>query len=188
MDDAEVVAARGPGRAHVTAPLIPTEIETERLVLRRLAEADADAQLAVFDAEVVRYLDGHVPSRDDLWRSIATWLGHWELRATACTPGWRRRRAPWSAAAGSGTRPDGRRSRWAGRSAAPTGAAATPPRPAGRRSTWRGTTWSPIGCAVSSILITNARRLAERLSSRVVEHRTVRGFPADIWRYDREVA
>ena len=64
----------------MTAPLIPTEIETERLVLRRPAEADADALVAVFDAEVVRYLDGHVPSRDDLWRSIATWLGHWELR------------------------------------------------------------------------------------------------------------
>jgi hypothetical protein len=30
--------------------------------------------------------------------------------------------------------------------------------------------------------------VAERLGGRVVERRTVRGFPADIWRYDRQVS
>jgi len=61
-------------------PLVPVEVETERLVMRRPVEADVDGLLPLFDAEVVRYLDGHVPAADDMWRAVAGWIGHWELR------------------------------------------------------------------------------------------------------------
>ena len=57
-------------------------IETERLTLRMLREADLDAYSALLgDAEVMRYIgDGKPMSRQDAWRSIATMLGHWQLR------------------------------------------------------------------------------------------------------------
>jgi RimJ/RimL family protein N-acetyltransferase len=57
-------------------------LETERLTLRMLREADLDAYAAMLgDAEVMRYIgDGKPMSRPDAWRSIATMLGHWQLR------------------------------------------------------------------------------------------------------------
>ncbi len=60
---------------------IPT-LETERLILRPLVEADADVLCALLqDPDVVRYLrDGTIPSREDCWRAVAAWLGHWVLR------------------------------------------------------------------------------------------------------------
>ncbi len=61
-------------------PLIPTEVETERLLLRRPVESDVAGLLPLFDAQVVRYLDGKVPTFDDMWRAVATWLGHWDMR------------------------------------------------------------------------------------------------------------
>src|SRR5687768_10056824 len=53
--------------------------------MRRPVEADVDGLLPLFDAEVVRYLDGQVPARDDMWRAVATWIGHWELRGYGMT-------------------------------------------------------------------------------------------------------
>ena len=62
-------------------PLIPVEVETERLVLRRPVEDDVDALLPLFDdAEVVRYLSGEIPTRHDMWRAVAGWVGHWDWR------------------------------------------------------------------------------------------------------------
>lgn len=59
---------------------MPT-LETERLLLRPLEEADLDAYAAIMaDPEVCRYL-GHEPlTRDDAWRSMAMFLGHEQLR------------------------------------------------------------------------------------------------------------
>ena len=58
------------------------ERHTERLILRMFREADFDAYAAmVADAEVVRYLgDGQPVSRFEAWRSMASFLGHWQLR------------------------------------------------------------------------------------------------------------
>lgn len=60
---------------------IPT-LETERLILRPLREADAATFCELLqDPDVVRYIgDGTIPSADDCWRAVAAWLGHWALR------------------------------------------------------------------------------------------------------------
>jgi RimJ/RimL family protein N-acetyltransferase len=60
---------------------IPT-IETERLVMRAWREEDLDpyAELCA-DREVMRYIGSGRPlDRDEAWRQIAIFVGHWELR------------------------------------------------------------------------------------------------------------
>ena len=57
-------------------------LETDRLILRMLCEADFDryAELCA-DPEVMRYLgDGKPLDRPTAWRSLATMVGHWTLR------------------------------------------------------------------------------------------------------------
>jgi len=55
-------------------------IETERLLLREWREDDLDAYARVCaDREVSRYLSGPL-SRDDTWRQMAMFTGHWTLR------------------------------------------------------------------------------------------------------------
>lgn len=60
---------------------IPT-LETPRLVLRPFVEADATALFDVsHDPEVMRFIgDRTIPSMEDCWRAVATWLGHWQIR------------------------------------------------------------------------------------------------------------
>ncbi|MEP7105912.1 MAG: GNAT family N-acetyltransferase [Chloroflexota bacterium] len=60
---------------------IPT-LETERLTLRPLNEADATALFDVSqDPDVVRFVgDRHVPTLQEAWRAVAGWIGHWALR------------------------------------------------------------------------------------------------------------
>lgn len=60
--------------------MIP-RLETERLILRALGEADLDA-LAAFmaDPDVARFIAPGPQTREQTWRSIATVLGHWQLR------------------------------------------------------------------------------------------------------------
>lgn len=57
-------------------------LETERLVLRQFRESDLDvyAQICA-DPEVMQYVGAGQPlTRAEAWRSIATILGHWQLR------------------------------------------------------------------------------------------------------------
>ncbi len=58
------------------------ELETERLVLRsfRVGDLDAYARMTA-DPEVMRYIgDGRTLDRAETWRSVAYFLGHWQLR------------------------------------------------------------------------------------------------------------
>jgi RimJ/RimL family protein N-acetyltransferase len=60
---------------------IPT-IETERLALRPLREADVEPLYAIMqDPDVMRYIgDRQIPTLQDTWRGVAAWIGHWALR------------------------------------------------------------------------------------------------------------
>jgi RimJ/RimL family protein N-acetyltransferase len=60
---------------------IPT-LETDRLRLRAFREDDTDDLHALLDdPDVMRYIgDRKVPTRQDVWRGIAGYLGHWALR------------------------------------------------------------------------------------------------------------
>jgi RimJ/RimL family protein N-acetyltransferase len=60
---------------------IPT-IRTSRLVLRPLEERDVEPLFAILrDPDVVRFIgDRQVPTREEVWRAVAGWLGHWALR------------------------------------------------------------------------------------------------------------
>jgi RimJ/RimL family protein N-acetyltransferase len=60
---------------------IPT-LETERLLLRPLTEADVGPLHAIMqDADVMRYIgDRRIPTLQETWRGVAGWIGHWALR------------------------------------------------------------------------------------------------------------
>ena len=60
---------------------VPT-LETTRLVLRPIADADLDAFAAMYaDPEIMRHLgDGRPLSRAATWRTMALFAGHWALR------------------------------------------------------------------------------------------------------------
>jgi RimJ/RimL family protein N-acetyltransferase len=57
-------------------------LTTERLLLRAFRADDFEAYAAIMaDPAVTRFLgDGHPQGRDEAWRSMAYFLGHWELR------------------------------------------------------------------------------------------------------------
>ena len=57
-------------------------LETERLTLRGFREDDLDEMAAISaDPEVTKWVgDDDGLSREDTWRRIAYWVGHWELR------------------------------------------------------------------------------------------------------------
>lgn len=60
--------------------MIPT-LETDRLILREMRNADLDAFASFMaDEEVTRYIAPAPMSRADAWRSLAQTLGHWHLR------------------------------------------------------------------------------------------------------------
>jgi RimJ/RimL family protein N-acetyltransferase len=61
---------------------VSENLETERLKMRQFVEADLDpyARLCA-DPETMRYIGlGNTLSRADAWRSMAMFLGHWQLR------------------------------------------------------------------------------------------------------------
>lgn len=58
------------------------KIVTKRLILRRFLEEDLDeyAQICA-DAEMMQYIGtGKTLNRSESWKSMATMLGHWQLR------------------------------------------------------------------------------------------------------------
>ncbi len=58
-------------------------LQTERLLLRPFRQDDIDAYAAMCaDPEVMRYLSpsGDVLYREDAWRQMAMFVGHWQLR------------------------------------------------------------------------------------------------------------
>ena len=62
--------------------MIVPELQTERLVMRGFREQDLDELAAInADAEVTKWVgDENGLSREDTWRRMAYWVGHWELR------------------------------------------------------------------------------------------------------------
>jgi RimJ/RimL family protein N-acetyltransferase len=62
-------------------PLIPSRLETPRLTLRKFDEEDWDALHRIFeDEECVRYTIGAPLERWQTWRTLAGYIGHWQLR------------------------------------------------------------------------------------------------------------
>ena len=60
---------------------IPDTLETERLQLRRFQESDwRDLHAYYSDAEAVRYTLGKPATEGGTWRTLATMIGHWEMR------------------------------------------------------------------------------------------------------------
>jgi len=59
-----------------------TTLETPRLKLRQFGAADVPAYAAMCgDAEVMRYIgEGQTQTPDEAWRTLASFLGHWQLR------------------------------------------------------------------------------------------------------------
>ena len=58
-------------------------IETDRLILRPLEPADADAHIEMMgDKDVASFLtaDKTPASREERWRQFASYLGHWQIR------------------------------------------------------------------------------------------------------------
>jgi len=167
-------------------PLIPVEHETERLVLRRPIEDDVDALLPLFDAEVVRYLDGVVPTREDMWRGLCGWVGHWELRGYGMWTwlekdtgtvvgrgglwyplGWPHLEVGWMLG----------RAWWGHGYATEVGRAAL------------DLAWERLDadwvCSVIHPDNRASQAVARRLGAQVVDSTRLRGFPVDIWRHDR---
>ena len=62
--------------------MIIPEVQTERLVMRGFTDDDLDELAAInADPEVTRWVgDEHGLSREETWRRIAYFVGHWELR------------------------------------------------------------------------------------------------------------
>ena len=58
------------------------EVHTERLVMRGFRDDDLDELAAISaDPEVTRWVgDENGLSRQETWRRMAYWVGHWELR------------------------------------------------------------------------------------------------------------
>ena len=54
-------------------------LETERLILCAPSEADLDADTAFFASDAAKFVGGPL-RRDEVWRLIASLLGHWSLR------------------------------------------------------------------------------------------------------------
>lgn len=141
------------------------------------------------DPEVVRYLGGDVADRHRLWRAIAEWLGHWELRgygmwtfverATGTVvgrgglwnpSGWPHLEVGWTLG----------RAHW-GRGYATE---------AGRASL--DAAWEHLDaewvCSVIHPGNVASQRVAQRLGGRLDRHTELGGKPVDIWRYDRSPA
>jgi len=54
-------------------------ITTDRLILRKSREADVDVEAEFFASDRAEFLGGK-QSREQVWRMVATLIGHWEMR------------------------------------------------------------------------------------------------------------
>lgn len=54
-------------------------LETERLVLRAHSLDDLDAEVAFYESDRCIHVGGR-KTRDDVWRLLATFIGHWAFR------------------------------------------------------------------------------------------------------------
>jgi RimJ/RimL family protein N-acetyltransferase len=59
--------------------VIPT-LETERLIMREFRESDFDGYAEIVTDPVRSVFIGGPLSRDDAWRKMAAYVGHWPLR------------------------------------------------------------------------------------------------------------
>ena len=62
----------------MTVQMIPT-LETDRLILRAPSESDLDAEVAFYASDRSAYVGGPLP-REQVWRMLAAFLGHWSMR------------------------------------------------------------------------------------------------------------
>lgn len=61
--------------------LVPEQIETERLTLRTFREDDwQDLVVLYCDEKATRYTIRRTLNEDDIWRTMAGFIGHWQLR------------------------------------------------------------------------------------------------------------
>ena len=61
--------------------LIPEKIETERLILRKFRDADwMDLHKLYSDPECTRYTIQRTLTEGESWRTMATMIGHWQIR------------------------------------------------------------------------------------------------------------
>ena len=167
-------------------PLVPTRVETERLILRRPEEADVDALLPLFDAEVVRYLAGEVPDRPEMWRAVAVLVGHWEMRGYGMYV-WEERATGTVVGRGGLWYPAGWPQlevgwmlgrAWWGRGYATEAARAS------LALGWRHLD-PPWMCSVIRPGNEPSIAVARRLGGRPTDPTEVRGFDVEVWRYDR---
>jgi RimJ/RimL family protein N-acetyltransferase len=60
---------------------IPLEIKTERLILRYFREEDwQDLSVYYSDPECMQYTAGRAQADWEVWRKVATMMGHWQIR------------------------------------------------------------------------------------------------------------
>ena len=62
-------------------PMVPLKLETPRLTLRGFEESDCDALYEMFSDELcVKYTIERPLAYWQTWRSLAAYVGHWQLR------------------------------------------------------------------------------------------------------------
>jgi RimJ/RimL family protein N-acetyltransferase len=65
----------------IVDPIVPLTLETPRLLLRPFEERDCDALHEMFgDEQCVQYTLERTLAHWETWRSLAAYLGHWQLR------------------------------------------------------------------------------------------------------------
>ena len=62
-------------------PIVPKQLETERLHLRQFEESDwRDMYEYYSNAEATKFTLGRTLSEGDTWRVVCTMIGHWQVR------------------------------------------------------------------------------------------------------------
>jgi RimJ/RimL family protein N-acetyltransferase len=66
---------------YIMQPMVPLKLETPRLTLRGFEESDCDALYEMFSDELsVKYTIEQPLAHWHSWRSLAAYIGHWQLR------------------------------------------------------------------------------------------------------------